>query len=97
MSEVVKLNTQNTNPSAHDPVFEKYAAKIGATRALMQEEPLLVRKKNKPMTPGVDLPELERKKPRTGLAIRDNIGLPQIKEPEVVRQFCAAVAAKLLD
>ncbi len=37
--------------------------------------------------PGVDLPPPQGTALRTGTAARDNIGLPQVTEPEVVRHF----------
>lgn len=62
----------------HDP--------IGGSRALHYEEPLLWDLSQADGS-GVDLPALKNAPLRTGLAARDTIGLPRLKEPQVVRHF----------
>lgn len=59
---------------------------IGASRALNYEEKLLW---DLPQADdgGVDLPEPKPFKIRTGLPERTSTGLPQLKEPQVVRHF----------
>jgi glycine dehydrogenase subunit 2 len=79
------MKMQNID-SSDSTIFNKYKDRIGSTRALMQEEPLLF-EKDQADEPGVDLPPLIYKKPRIGVEPREKIGLPQIKEPEVVRHF----------
>lgn len=58
---------------------------IGASRALHYEEPLLW---DLPQgdTGGTDWPSIDNKS-RTGLAERQSIGLPDLKEPQIVRHF----------
>ena len=58
---------------------------IGGSRALHYEEPLLWELPQGD-TGGVDFP-LTQIKSRTGLPTRDTIGLPDLKEPQVVRHF----------
>jgi glycine dehydrogenase subunit 2 len=84
MTAVTKLPSQGQEMS--DPILEKYETKIGATRALSQEEPLLFEKSQADGS-GVDLPMPEGMALRTGLSKRESIGLPQIKEPEVMRHY----------
>ena len=56
------------------------------TRGLNYDENLLFEKARSD-TPGVDLPDAEGTKPRTGQPVRDKIGLHQVSEPQVVRHF----------
>jgi glycine dehydrogenase subunit 2 len=84
MTAVTKLPVEGQE--MNDPILEKYADIIGDTRALNQSEPLLFEKSQADAS-GVDLPMPEGKKLRTGVAKRENIGLPQIKEPEVMRHY----------
>ncbi|PZP55037.1 MAG: aminomethyl-transferring glycine dehydrogenase subunit GcvPB [Micavibrio aeruginosavorus] len=58
---------------------------IGNSRALHYEEPLLWELPQGD-TGGVDFPKANIKS-RTGLPIRETIGLPDLKEPQVVRHF----------
>ncbi len=58
---------------------------IGNSRALHYEEPLLWELPQGD-TGGVDFPQAEIKS-RTGLPARESIGLPDLKEPQVVRHF----------
>lgn len=81
---VEKLHIQGQD--MNDPILEKYKDKIGDTRALNQEEPLLFEKAQADGA-GVDLPMPECLDTRTGLPARDSIGLPRIKEPEVMRHY----------
>lgn len=55
-------------------------------RGLKYEENLLWEKEHSDH-PGVDLPEPEGLVSRTGLSVRQSIGLPQVSEPQVVRHF----------
>ncbi|MCH2038682.1 MAG: aminomethyl-transferring glycine dehydrogenase subunit GcvPB, partial [Rickettsiales bacterium] len=55
-------------------------------RGLNFEEPLLFELSRKGAL-GVDLPEVDYKEPRTGLKVRETIGLPEVTEPEVVQHF----------
>lgn len=55
-------------------------------RGLQYKENLLWEKRHSD-TPGVDLPEPEGVTLRTGQAAREEIGLPQVSEPQVVRHF----------
>ncbi|MGH1378764.1 MAG: aminomethyl-transferring glycine dehydrogenase subunit GcvPB [Alphaproteobacteria bacterium] len=55
-------------------------------RGLHYEETLLW-EKEQGNTSGVDLPELENITSRTGVDERNEIGLPQLSEPEVLRHF----------
>lgn len=59
---------------------------IGASRALNYEEPLLWELAQAD-DGGVDLPKLKKMALRTGLPERTSTGLPQLKEPQVVRHF----------
>ncbi len=59
---------------------------IGDSRALHYEEPLLW-ELSQADAGGVDLPPLKNTKLRTGLPERKATGLPQLKEPQVVRHF----------
>lgn len=77
---------QEMDQTMTDPILEKYADHIGETRALHQEEPLLFEKAQADAS-GVDMPLPEGKPLRTGVAARSEIGLPQIKEPEVMRHY----------
>ena len=56
------------------------------TRGLNYDENLLF-EKERTDTPGVDLPELKGTKPRTGQTVREEVGLHQVSEPQVVRHF----------
>jgi len=56
------------------------------TRGLNYDENLLF-EKERTDTPGVDLPAPKGTKSRTGQAVRENIGLHQVSEPQVVRHF----------
>ena len=56
------------------------------TRALRYEEQLLWEREFHD-TPGVDLPEPQGMPLRTGDAPREDVGLPQVSEPEVLRHF----------
>ena len=56
------------------------------TRGLNYDENLLF-EKERTDTPGVDLPELKGTKSRTGLKTREEVGLHQVSEPQVVRHF----------
>lgn len=56
------------------------------TRGLNFDENLLYEKEQSD-NPGIDLPEPQNTPLRTGLEARDHIGLPQVKEPQVVRHF----------
>jgi len=58
----------------------------GGNRGLLYEENLLWEKERSDH-PGVDLPEPQNIKLRTGQPARGNIGLPQVSEPQVVRHF----------
>lgn len=58
----------------------------GGSRGLHYEENLLWEKEHSD-TPGVDLPAPKGLKLRTGVEMRENIGLPQVSEPQVVRHF----------
>jgi glycine dehydrogenase subunit 2 len=60
--------------------------KIGASRALNYEEPLLWDHEQADGS-GVDLPALKGFARRTGLPERGEIGLPNLKEPQVLRHF----------
>lgn len=55
-------------------------------RGLNYEENLLWEKECSEHS-GVDLPELENITPRIGMDMREDIGLPQLSEPQVVRHF----------
>ena len=55
-------------------------------RGLHYEENLLWEKAYSDM-PGVDLPKPQNKVLKTGASARENIGLPQVSEPQVVRHF----------
>ena len=55
-------------------------------RGLHYEENLLWEKERSD-EPGVDLPNPDETALRTGFKARDNIGLPQVSEPQVVRHF----------
>lgn len=55
-------------------------------RGLNYDENLLFEKERSD-TSGVDLPALKNIKSRTGLPTRENIGLHQVSEPQVVRHF----------
>ncbi len=59
---------------------------IGASRALQYEEPLLWELSQSDAS-GVDFTPVEKFKNRTGVAERGDIGLPSLKEPQVVRHF----------
>ena len=56
------------------------------TRGLNYDENLLFEKEFTD-TPGVDLPTPKGTKSRTGQATREQIGLHQVSEPQVVRHF----------
>lgn len=58
----------------------------GGTRGLRYEENLLWEKERSDH-PGVDLPEPKNMKLRTGQKAREDIGLPQCSEPQVLRHF----------
>jgi glycine dehydrogenase subunit 2 len=55
-------------------------------RGLIYEENLLWEKPQSDH-PGVDLPEPKNFNSRTGIQARENIGLPQVTEPEALRHF----------
>ena len=55
-------------------------------KGLRYEESLLWEKEHSD-TPGVDLPEPKDKGSRTGQERRDEIGLPNLSEPQIVRHF----------
>ncbi|HRK97139.1 MAG TPA: aminomethyl-transferring glycine dehydrogenase subunit GcvPB [Alphaproteobacteria bacterium] len=59
---------------------------IGTSRALNYEEPLLW-EYAPAESGGVDFAPLANTSNRTGIAARKNIGLPQLKEPQVLRHF----------
>ena len=59
---------------------------MAENRGLHYEEPLLWEKERGDRS-GVDLPEPQNTKSRTGLEERGEIGLPQVSEPQVVRHF----------
>jgi glycine dehydrogenase subunit 2 len=59
---------------------------IGASRALNYEEPLLWDYTQNEAS-GVDLPRTKNTPLRTGQGARAEIGLPQLKEPQVLRHF----------
>ncbi|MGB4056797.1 MAG: aminomethyl-transferring glycine dehydrogenase subunit GcvPB [Alphaproteobacteria bacterium] len=59
---------------------------MNSNRGLMYEENLLWEKEHSDH-PGVDLPEPQGTKLRTGLAERGTIGLPQVSEPQALRHF----------
>ncbi|HBR69798.1 MAG TPA: aminomethyl-transferring glycine dehydrogenase subunit GcvPB [Rhodospirillaceae bacterium] len=59
---------------------------IEFNRGLLYEESLLWEKEHADH-PGVDLPAPENLKSRTGVPDRENIGLPQVSEPQVLRHF----------
>ncbi len=59
---------------------------MSENRGLHYEENLLWEKEHSEHS-GVDLPELNNTPLRTGQALRDDIGLPQLSEPQVVRHF----------
>lgn len=53
---------------------------------MILEEPLLIEQSHKGRM-GVDLPPVPQFKSRTGQETRQNIGLPEVSEPQVVRHF----------
>lgn len=61
--------------------------KIKAENLGLHYEESLLWEKPQADHPGVDLPEPEGLKLRTGLPERGNIGLPQVTEPEALRHF----------
>ena len=65
---------------------EDHVASPAENKGLHYEENLLWEKEYSD-TPGVDLPEPEGKALMTGIEARDNIGLPQMSEPQVLRHF----------
>ena len=76
MSNIATLNTEENNMiEVNDN-----------SRGLNYDENLLF-EKERTDTSGVDLPPLKGTKSRTGQATRDNIGLHQVSEPQVVRHF----------
>lgn len=60
--------------------------KAPANRGLHYEENLLWEKEHSEH-PGVDLPQCSNTPSHTGVEARDNIGLPQLSEPQVLRHF----------
>lgn len=77
MSEAAIVNEQNK---------EKFINFLKDSRGLNIEENLLFEKERND-SPGVDLPELEGLPNKTGMKIREEIGLHQATEPQVVRHF----------
>ncbi|MBI1301235.1 MAG: aminotransferase class V-fold PLP-dependent enzyme [Alphaproteobacteria bacterium] len=75
---VEKLETRTMAETKEIDIFEN--------RGLHYEENLLWEKERSD-TPGVDLPEPEGTKSRTGQKERGNIGLPQVSEPQALRHF----------
>ena len=72
-TELKVINTMNdTNPAEN--------------RGLHYEENLLW-EKERTDTPGVDLAQPANTPSRTGLLERENIGLPQVSEPQALRHF----------
>lgn len=59
---------------------------MNSNRGLMYEENLLWEKEHSDH-PGVDLPQPQGTKLRTGLTERGTIGLPQVSEPQALRHF----------
>ncbi|MDX1949287.1 MAG: aminomethyl-transferring glycine dehydrogenase subunit GcvPB, partial [Rickettsiales bacterium] len=59
---------------------------IGGSRALKYEEKLIFEQSSKGAC-GVDLPEVKNFENRTGQGVRENIGLAEVSEPQVVRHF----------
>ncbi len=59
---------------------------IGESRGLYYEEKLLLEQSTKGAY-AVDLPEVKDFQNKTGAAVRESIGLPEVSEPEVVRHF----------
>lgn len=81
MSKVIAMDTQD-----NQTIAEKYDGIIGKTRALSQDEALLFDRGQSDAS-GVDLPAVDGRPLRTGQDARASIGLPQLKEPEIVRHF----------
>jgi len=75
-----------TNLAHNDNTDDTMNTSIDDNRALHYEENLLW-EKERCDTPGVDLPKPEGTPLRTGVAAREEIGLPQVSEPQVVRHF----------
>lgn len=63
-----------------------FAKFLPGHRGLLMEEKLLFEQSH-PGLSGVDQPDASNTKPRTGLPTRENIGLPEVSEPQVVRHF----------
>ncbi|MBI1327474.1 MAG: aminotransferase class V-fold PLP-dependent enzyme [Alphaproteobacteria bacterium] len=78
------MNAEAMKKVANDT--QKHDDIIGATRGLNYDEKCLF---DYPAADesGVDLPSLQNIKLRTGHKAREHVGLPQVKEPEVLRHF----------
>ena len=61
-------------------------SRVGESRALHYEEPLLWEHEPSDGS-GVDLPAPQNTPLRTGQGAREALGLPQLKEPQVLRHF----------
>lgn len=79
MSADLKLEDTPMDNSNDNNVFD-------GNRGLHYEENLLWEKERSD-TPGVDLPTPAGTPLRTGVEARDNIGLPQVSEPQALRHF----------
>lgn len=76
------LRSNNDNISEMENLDET----IGESRALKYEEKLIFEQSSKGAC-GVDLPEIKNFENRTGQEIREEIGLAEVSEPQVVRHF----------
>lgn len=79
MSQSTTARNDNREPPMQYDLFEQ-------TRGLNYDENLLWEKEQGDHS-GVDLPEPQNTKLRTGFEARENVGLPQVSEPAVVRHF----------
>ncbi len=80
VQKIITKNSENMNEiSALDEI-------IGDSRALKYEEKLIFEQSSKGAC-GVDLPELPNFENRTGQNVRENIGLAEVSEPQVLRHF----------
>ncbi len=69
-----------------EQALEQKIMNAGENRGLHYEENLLWEKERSDHS-GVDLPKAQGLKLRTGAAARDDIGLPQVSEPQALRHF----------
>ena len=79
MSNLASTSPENDNMMNNFEITDN-------SRGLNYDENLLF-EKERTHTPGVDLPKPKGIKSRTGQATRENIGLHQVSEPQVVRHF----------